>query len=117
MCFTQITYVPWILYISDAPTLNLRGPSSIEVNEGDNVTFVCRGVGGNPPANVTWYKDGVQISETKQENNTLNLYDVNGTDRGNYTCAAQSYPTEAFKDEKSRELIVLCKYMIEPIFQ
>jgi hypothetical protein len=55
---------------------------------------------------VTWYKDGVQISETKKENNTLNLYDVNATDSGNYTCIAQSYPTEAFKDEKSMELAV-----------
>jgi hypothetical protein len=57
-------------------------------------------------ANVTWYKGVVQISETKLENNTLNLYDVNGTDSGNYTCVAQSYPTEAFKVEKSMELAV-----------
>jgi hypothetical protein len=55
---------------------------------------------------VTWYKGVVQISETKRENNTLNLYDVNATDSGTYACVAQSYPTEGFKDEKSMELAV-----------
>ena len=93
-----------MLYISDAPIVTLSCPGRNEVNEGNNFTCVCRGVGGILPANVTWYKGGVQISETKLENNTLNLYDVNATDSGTYTCIAQSYPSEAFKVEKSMEL-------------
>jgi hypothetical protein len=100
--------------------VKLSCPGRNEVNESDNFTCECRGVVGNLSANVTWYKGVVQISETKKENNTLNLYDVNGTDSGNYTCVAQSYPTEAlinYKDEKSFELIVRCKYTILPIFQ
>jgi hypothetical protein len=64
-------------------------------------------VGGNPPANVTWYKDGVQIIETKKENNTLTLSNVNGRASGTYTCVARSHTI--LTDEKSIEIIVYCK--------
>ncbi len=83
-----------------------------EVNEGDDFTCVCSSKGGMPENNATWFKNGVQIGETRKENVTLNLTDVNATDGGTYKCVAQSYFGEAFKDEKSIELIVRlnCKY-------
>jgi hypothetical protein len=88
------------------PTVTLNCSSSITQNEGDNVTCVCRGEGGNPPANVTWYKDGVQIGGTKQEINTLTLKNGNETDGEIYTCLARSYPDPKYEDN---ETIVLCK--------
>jgi hypothetical protein len=51
--------------------------SAVIVNEGDDFTCVCRGEGGNPPANVTWYdKDGVQIGGTGKEEQTLTRSNV-----------------------------------------
>jgi hypothetical protein len=81
------------------------------VNEGDDFKCACRGEGGNPPADVTWYtKDGVQIGETGKEEQTLTLNNVNGTDNGTYKCVAQSHINAT--DEKSIEIIVKlnCKY-------
>ena len=66
----------------------------------------CQGKGGNPPANVTWYKDGVQIAESEKEVKILNLHDVNKSDSGKYKCIARSY---TLTDEKSIEVLVYCK--------
>ena len=84
--------------------------SRTTVNEGDYFTCVCRGEGGNPPANVTWYKDGVQIGVTGKEKQTLTLRNVDGTDTGTYKCVAQSHINAT--NEISIEIIVKinCKY-------
>jgi hypothetical protein len=86
--------------------VGLSCSSLIEVNKGDDITCVCKGVGGNPPANVTWYKDGVQLSETGIENRTLSLGNVDRTASGIYKCVAESH---TLTDEKSVEIIVYCK--------
>ena len=80
--------------------------SRIILNEGDNVTCVCRGKGGNPPADVTWFKDGVQIGETEKEEQKLTLSNVSKTASGIYKCLAQSY---TLTDKKSVEIIVYGK--------
>ena len=104
----DVTYSSEVtVYIARKPTVTFSYASPVRVTEGDDVTCVCTGEGGVPaPANVTWYKDGVQIGETKKENNTLTVTDVNVTDSGTYKCVAQSYPTNAYKDEKSIQIIV-----------
>ena len=91
--------------------MTLSCSSPITVNEGDDVTCVCRGEGGNPPANVTWYKDGVQIGGTGKEEQTLTLSNVNGTDSGTYKCMAESHINAT--DEKSIELRLNCKYNVD----
>ncbi len=80
--------------------------SRIILNEGDNFTCVCRGEGGNPPADVTWYKDGVQIDGTGMGNKTLTLSNVDKKASGTYECVAQSH---TLTNEKSIESIVYCK--------
>ena len=75
------------------------------MNEGDNVTCVCRSEGGNPPADVTWFKDGVQISGRGKEQ-TLTLRNVSKTASGIYKCVAQS---STLTDEESMGIIVYCK--------
>ena len=67
---------------------------------------MCRGEGGNPPANVTWYKDGVQFGETENEEKTLTLSNVNGTASGLYKCVARSH---SLMDERSIKIVVYCK--------
>ena len=81
-------------------------PSPVKINESENLTCECRGECGNPPANVTWYKDGEQIG-TGYETNILSLLDVNEEDSGTYKCVVQSY---TLKDEKSVKVIVYRKY-------
>ena len=90
-------------FISVTPTVTLSCSSPITVNEGDDFTCVCRGEGGNPPANVAWYKDGVQIGGTGIEEQTLTLSNVNGTDNGTYNAT----------DEKSIEIKLGSKYNID----
>ena len=86
-----------------------------EVNEGDNFTCVCKGENGNPPANVTWYKDDVQIGAIGKENKTLTLINVNETSNGMYKCEARSYTNDSFADKKSITLVVrkLSKYTFD----
>ena len=93
-------------YISDAPTVTVNCSSPVTVNEGDNVTCVCREQGGNPPANVTWYKDDVRFGETGKDEETLHLSNVGKTASGTYKCVAQSH---TLTDEISIEIIVYCK--------
>jgi hypothetical protein len=81
------------------------------VNEGVDFTCVCRGEGGNPPANVTWYKDGVQIGGTGKEEQTLTLSDISRTNRGTYECEARSHTDDRFADKKSIEVDINCKYL------
>ena len=83
--------------------------SPIIVNEGDNVSCACQGQGGNPPADVTWYKDNHKIGGTGKEGKTLSLTNVtNEKHHGSYKCVAQSYPNEKFQDE------VLVKVIVRP---
>ena len=86
-------------------------PNRIKVNEGDYVSCACQGQGGNPPADVTWYKDNRKIGKTGKEEKTLSLTNVtNEKDDGSYKCVAQSYPNEMFQDEVKVEVIVNCRY-------
>ncbi len=78
----------------------------IIVDEGDNFTCVCRGEGGNPPADVTWYKDDVQIGGTGKEEKTLSLHNIDKTASVTYKCLAQSH---ILTDENSIEIIVYCE--------
>ncbi len=100
---------------SEKLTVTLSCSSLVKVNEGDNFTCVCRGEGGNPPANVTWYKDGVPIGGTRMEENTLTLTSVNETSHGVYRCEARSHTNDSFADKKSIKLIVrqLSKYTFD----
>ena len=75
--------------------------SPIRVDKGGNFSCECRGEGGNPPANVTWYKDGKQINKTSEEEQQLNLKNVGLLDNGTYKCVARSHENDLPRDEKS----------------
>ena len=79
------------------------------VNKSDNVICLCKGEGGRPRANVTWYKGKEQIGGTGEEEQILRLVTVDKTNSGEYTCVAKGH--KLAKNETSFELIVKCKYL------
>ena len=93
-------------YIAEKPAVTFGCPSLNKVNEGGNFTCVCKGIGGNPPANVTWFKDDVQIDAPGKEKQTLTFSNISRTASGKYRCVAQSH---TLTDERSIEIIVYCK--------
>ena len=78
------------------------------VNQSDNFTCKCKETDGNPPADVTWYKDNKKIvGATGKEEAILVLSGVNKDDNGTYRCEARSHGRA--KNETSVKLIVNCK--------
>ena len=96
--------------ISEKPTASVS-TSKITVNEGENVTLSCTSTGGNPPAKLTWTKDGEKISEAKERENKLFLKNIRAEDAETYVCTAESYPDDKYRDSKKVALIVNCKYL------
>lgn len=81
---------------------------------GDNFTCPCKGEGGSPPVNVTWYKGGVKFTDVGTEKQTLNLSNVSEVDSGTYMCVATSHPHENYTDEKYIQVMVHCKFDYRP---
>ena len=84
---------------------NCSGP--VTLNVGDDYSCECKGQGGNPPANVTWFKGNKPLG-TGKENQILHLTNVDNSYSEIYTCEAKSH--EIAKNETSIELIVNCKF-------
>ncbi|XP_046858249.1 immunoglobulin superfamily member 10-like isoform X2 [Xenia sp. Carnegie-2017] len=98
--------------IAIKPNVLINCPTRRVVDEGDYVSCVCRGEGGNPPANVTWFdKDNNIIGDVEVVNKTLVITNVALNDGGNYTCKAQSYNDPRYRDEKSIEIKVKATYL------
>ena len=93
------------------PFVTLKCSSPVTLNEGENFSCQCKGEGGNPSANVTWFKDGVKFGDVGTEKQTLNLFHVGKADSGTYKCVATSYPHENYTDEKFIQVVIFCKYI------
>ena len=76
--------------------------------EGDYFACKCNGTDGNPPADVTWYKNNTPIVTGKEEA-IFRSANIDKDDSGTYRCEAKSGIEEA-KNKTSMELIVNCKY-------
>lgn len=87
--------------------MTLNCSSYITVHQSDYFACECKGQGGNPPTNVTWYKGSVPIV-TGKEIGILRLPNVGKDDNGTYRCEAKSH--EKANTETTIELIVNCKY-------
>jgi hypothetical protein len=90
--------------------VTLTCSSSVILDKGADFTCECQGLDGNPPANVTWYKDGKKFGGTGTEKQILSLMNVDETDSGTYRCEAESYPSAMYRDEESIRVDVRCKY-------
>ena len=102
------TYFSCLLYISEKPKVTTNCSSPIRLDVGADVSCACRGKGGNPPANVTWYKEGKQIGDVGKEEQELILDPLHGVDNGTYKCVAQSHKNATFKDEESIVVLINC---------
>lgn len=85
-------------------TINCSSPTT--VTQGDYFACECKGTDGNPPANVTWYKEKRRIV-TGNEESILRLSNVDEFDSGMCRCEAKSY--EKAKNETTVKLVVNCK--------
>ena len=97
--------------ISEKPTATLNCPNTTTLNEGDDFSCLCRGEDGNPPANVTWYKDDKKIGETRKKEQLLTLTNVGDTNSGTYKCLAVSYPREDYQDRETLGIVVNCMHV------
>ena len=80
------------------------------MKKGDSFACECNGTGGNPPADISWYKDNTQIV-TGKEKAILVLSNVDKDDSGTYRSEANS--TENKNNKTSIELFVIRKCIIE----
>ena len=108
-----ITSIDTLNYILVTPNISFSCSNLSIVNEGDNFTCLCKGEGGRPTANVTWYdKNGGQIGKTGKGEQLLTLTNVNATHSGTYTCKAQSHINTTDKNSIEMKVRLACKYDI-----
>ena len=101
--------------------IHVEGPQSQGVEVNDSVVLTCRFIAGNP-VNITWMKDGVQLSEggpTVAEEgfgrrSTLSIDRVEFSNCGNYTCSVGDVTSPPAELGVYREfsLSVLSSYLI-----
>ena len=109
LCFIYFTSDELFYYIPAISSVNINCSNTLTVNKTDDITCLCEGKGGKPPANVTWYyENGAKISETGNETQVLKLRNVNKSNRGTYTCEAKSY--EGVENKTTIKLNVNCEY-------
>ena len=90
-------------FVSEKPNVTVNCSSLITVSIGDDVACLCEGKGGYPPADVTWYKNDVQIGDMEKEQNVLTLNDFSRADSGTYLCIGKSH---TFTKVNSIEVLV-----------
>ena len=84
-----------------------RKPSSVIVEEGQNVSLICRAT-GQPTPTVTWRKAFSQLSKEKTTvvDGNLTILNIGRADGGAYACVAKNL---LGKDSAVAKLIVLGK--------
>lgn len=86
--------------------MSISCSGSITAIEGDRILCACKEEVGNPPSNLTWYKNGKKFGVTTKKENRLVRNELKRDGSGTFKCVAQS---EKLADEKSFQLSVLCK--------
>ena len=104
----QLIYIFLYFFFSEVPIITVNCSSSTTVKEGDYFACECKGTDGNPPADVTWYKDNTKIGDTGNKKAILRFTDVKRGHSGTYSCEAKSGIGNV-KNETEIGLIVNCK--------
>lgn len=85
------------------------------LKRGQNVELVCKSRGGNPPAQLIWYKNGVQVrmayrTQGRVSENKYTFTAEANDNKAKFRCEASNVMSpEPLKTEV--ELTVLCKYL------
>lgn len=109
--------IPYVIMSIDPP-----GDPYIEgytqgdrLKRGQNVELVCKSRGGNPPAQLIWYKNGVQVrmayrTQGRVSENKYTFTAEANDNKAKFRCEASNVMSpEPLKTEV--ELSVLCKYL------
>ena len=111
------------------PTFPGKTESTLNASAGQDIILVCN-TEGLPLPNITWFKDGYEVEETKtiiiQEtkgdrniNSTLSLYNVTLSDEGVYWCSAINFLFVRFETKSpNTTLTVQCESnVIESLYK
>ena len=90
--------------------MSINCPAITKTLEEDRISCLCEEKVGNPPSNLSWYKDGIKVGKTGYKENRLVQNNLRKEDSGTYKCVAQS---DRLMDERSFQLSVLCKYKLQ----
>lgn len=96
--------------ISETPLVTIDCSRYSRANISDDFSCLCRGRDGNPPAQVTWYKDNTKIGDTGEKSQLLQLRVVDKSKSGKYKCEAKSH--EKATNTTFIELTVNCKFVV-----
>ena len=90
-CLKMIGWYSLSCLLIAVATLITQKPSSVIVEEGENVTLVCQAT-GVPMPTVTWRKalDTVPKEKTTLIDGNMNIVSVTKTDGGTYACSAKN---------------------------
>ena len=87
---TQMFFIPLSL-LSARPTITVRPPSSLVVNEGSSFTIPCQAVGDPKPA-IGWFRNQTFLPERdvhiQEAVGNLMFISARPEDDGDYTCVA-----------------------------
>ena len=91
--FVILTLFYFTIRIIPEVSINCSNPTT--VIQSDNFACECKGTDGNPPADVTWYKDNTLIGDSGEKKAISSLSNVDKDDDGTYKCEAKSGTEEA----------------------
>ena len=77
---------------SAVPNLVATPPSSITVQENDDVVITCKAT-GYPVPQITWFSGMKQVNRRmyNTENGTLTIREIKFSERGSYRCEARNF--------------------------
>ena len=64
------------VFVAVKPNVTTNCSETVELDEGNTMRCLCTGEGGNPPARLTWNKDGVRIGYIEYEKNLLTIRNI-----------------------------------------
>ncbi len=112
-----------VVFSSVVPVFTSGFRSQINAAVSENVTVTCNAT-GQPEPNITWYRDGVELTNedkgvhivetagVREFNSSLTLLSVTRTHQGEYWCNATNFLFERFETTSPRWILkVHCRLL------
>ena len=98
--------------LSDKPSIEIVRHADPILEEGVGSIMLTCVADSNPPSTITWSKKG---EYSNKQNTEMIMFDpVVREDGGTYTCQAEN--SVGWSEERSEDVDVLCKNMIQNIY-
>ncbi|XP_053206039.1 cell adhesion molecule DSCAM-like isoform X2 [Panonychus citri] len=93
-------------YGQESPKVNPFAPM-IKPMIGGKTSFACQSLFGSPPLSISWYKNGIQLTDssstrirTNEDSSMLTIDSIKSSHSGNYTCKISNrFGSDAFTSE------------------